>query len=261
MDAILILKLIMAPILILGASFAGSRWGHTISGWLVSLPLNSAPVIFLLALEQGPSFASSSAEGIILGLASLLGFSLAYSWLSLRLGLHCLYSMILGWIVFFFFSFLLENVSSNLILSFIGVTVWLLIVERLFPRAKNQFTVDYGSFGRRELVIRVVAATSLIILITTYAPLLGPKLSGLLTPFPIYTSVLAWSIHHRQGAGSSVKFVHGATFGLFTSAIFFLVVGSLITSWGVGVSYITAISLSIITHGFLLRQLTLQSST
>ena len=47
-----ILKLILAPVIIGGASLAGRRWGPAVSGWLVGLPLTSGPVIFFLALSQ-----------------------------------------------------------------------------------------------------------------------------------------------------------------------------------------------------------------
>ena len=35
----LILKVVVTPILIAAASLAGRRWGQSVSGWLVGLPL------------------------------------------------------------------------------------------------------------------------------------------------------------------------------------------------------------------------------
>jgi hypothetical protein len=40
----LLLKLIVAPLLIGAASLAGRRWGETVSGWFIGLPLTSGPV-------------------------------------------------------------------------------------------------------------------------------------------------------------------------------------------------------------------------
>ena len=256
LDAILVLKVALAPALILGASIAGDRWGHTVSGWIVSLPLTSAPVIFLLALEQGVGFASSSAGGTLLGLVSLSAFSLAYSWLSLRLGIGWLYSMTLGWCVFFLSSFILAYASVPLIASFVGVVAWLFLVARFFPETNHlSEPASSGAYTRWDIAARIVATELLILVVTENAPLLGSRLSGLLTPFPVYTSVLASSIHRRQGAAAAVKFVRGATVGLFTPAVFFLIVGALIVGWGVGASYTLAIAASLILHGFLLRLL------
>jgi hypothetical protein len=256
LDAVLVLKVALAPALILVASVAGDRWGHTVSGWIVSLPLTSAPVIFLLALEQGVGFASSSAGGTMLGLVSLSAFSLAYSWLSLYLRISWLYSMTLGWCVFFLFSFILANVSVPLVASFVGVVAWLFLVARFFPETNHlSEPAAPGVYTRWDIAVRIVATEALILVVTGNAPLLGPRLSGLLTPFPIYTSVLASSIHRREGAASAVQFVRGATVGLFTPAIFFLIVGTLIVGWGVGASYALAIAASLIVHGLLLRSL------
>src|ERR1700686_5230585 len=50
---ILVLKLVAAPLLIGMASLAGRRWGETISGWFIGLPLTSGPGCFFLAVEGG----------------------------------------------------------------------------------------------------------------------------------------------------------------------------------------------------------------
>jgi hypothetical protein len=53
----LVLKLVLTPLLIGAASLAGRRWGPAIAGWLVGLPLTSAPVALFLALDLGIGFA------------------------------------------------------------------------------------------------------------------------------------------------------------------------------------------------------------
>ena len=199
-DAVLLLKLGLAPVLILAASLAGNRWGNTVSGWIVGLPLTSAPVIFILALEQGGDFAAASAQGSMLGLASLSAFSLVFSLLILRMRFDWKPAIAVGWVVFFLASFLLEGVNVPLVVSFVGVSVWLVFVARLFP--KTDATLESGKSDWRDIAIRMVAAVSLIFAVTEFAPTLGPRLSGLLTLFPVYTSVLAASIYRREGAAS-----------------------------------------------------------
>jgi hypothetical protein len=66
------------PMLILAASLAGRRWGPTVGGWLVGLPLTSAPVAFFLAIDQGLGFAKNAAAGSLAGTAAQAGFCLAY---------------------------------------------------------------------------------------------------------------------------------------------------------------------------------------
>ncbi len=255
LDAILILKIAIAPVLILAASFAEYRWGHTVSGWIVGLPLTSAPVIFLLALEQGGGFAAASAQGALLGLVSLSAFSLAYSLLSLRRRLGWLPSMLLGWGIYFVSSFALEFATVSMVVAFVGVVAWLLIVARLFPVVDTPEKATSRDSTWGDVVIRIVGAVALIFAITEYAPALGASLSGLLTPFPIYTSVMVSTIHHRQGVASASQFVRGATLSLFTPAVFWLMVGSTIVAWGVGVSYSLAIATAIALHWALFKAL------
>src|SRR2546427_679588 len=57
----LLLKLLLTPLFILIITLIGRRWGSLVSGWLVGLPLTSAPVVLFLALEQGTAFASRAA--------------------------------------------------------------------------------------------------------------------------------------------------------------------------------------------------------
>src|SRR5262245_53761748 len=77
---LLLFKIILAPILIGLVTLAGRRWGPGVSGWLLGLPLNSAPILFFMLLEQGPQFTSRAALGSLLGIIAWAGFSLVYAY-------------------------------------------------------------------------------------------------------------------------------------------------------------------------------------
>ncbi len=253
-DAVLLLKVGLAPLLILLASFAAYRWGNTVSGWIVGLPLTSAPVIFFLALERGDAFASGSAQGALMGLVSLSAFSLSYCILAM-MGAKWVPCMLSGWGVYFLCSLVLEYIIVPLLAAFAIVLAWLLVVSRIFPAVRGAESSSSDGFRWGDVTIRIVAAVALIFAITEYAPTLGPSLSGLLTPFPIYTSVLVSTIHRSEGVESAARFLRGATLSLFTPAAFWLVVGSTIVAYGVGVAYVSAIVVSLVLHGALLRVL------
>ena len=70
---ILALKLILVPIIIGSASMAGRRWGPSVSGWIVGLPLTSGPVVFFVALSHDSTFAANTALGVLSGGISLVG--------------------------------------------------------------------------------------------------------------------------------------------------------------------------------------------
>src|SRR5690349_1460700 len=95
----LALRLLLTPTLIGLVSLAGRRWGPTVSGWLIGLPLTSGPVILILALDQGNVFASLTSRATIIGVISVASFCLAYSWISHRV--NWLFSLLVSWSIFF----------------------------------------------------------------------------------------------------------------------------------------------------------------
>ena len=77
--SLLAIKLIVTPLVVLLASLAARRWGDAVAGWLVGLPLTSAPVSVFLAIEQGPLFAAQAADGSMAGVLSQAAFCLGYA--------------------------------------------------------------------------------------------------------------------------------------------------------------------------------------
>ena len=237
-------KLVLTPLFIGLVSLAGRRWGPTVSGWLVGLPLNSGPVVLFLALDQGTAFASRAAQGTILGLASLAGFCLAYSWLSFRVG--WLWSLLASWVVFFALTLALEGVSLPLVLSFLGVIALLAIVLKLLPSSHRQ--VSIVNPPQWEILLRMLVATAFVVILTSVASSIGPQLSGLLATFPVYASILAVFTHRFQEAAAARRLLRGLIAGVFTFAIFFLVVASLIERWGIAVAFGLATLIALLLH-------------
>jgi len=247
-DIILLLKLLLVPALILIASLVGNRYGPAVSGWLVSLPFTSAPVIFFLAVEQGNAFASNASVGVILGLASITLFAFAYCWVALRqTGAAWPYPVLFGSGAFFLLTLVFVGIPVPSVVAFVGVVVFLLVAYRWLPSTQAA-TGSNLHLAKWEIAFRMVAATVLVLLITQASTILGPQLSGLLTPFPVYVSVLASSTYRLQGAASAARLVRGATLGLLTPAVFFLIVSTTIVWLGVGLSFGIAIALTPLVH-------------
>jgi hypothetical protein len=68
----------------------------------------------------------------------------------------------------------------------------------------------------------------MLLLITSLAGMLGPTWSGLLSPFPIFTFVMASFSHSQGGASSAWKVIRGVLVGLFSYLAFFLVVNLMV---------------------------------
>jgi len=241
------IKVITVPFFILIVSLLVRKCGPTIGGLIVGLPLTSAPVIVFLALDQGNDFASGASQGIMMGLISVTIYCLVYSWCaSSRSWTVC---MVMSSISYFAITALLSFLTGPLIVIFVVVEIIILIISRLFPPGAR--SASRKSF-RWEIPARMVAATGLVVLITETAPLLGPHLSGLLTPFPIYATVLGVFIHKFDGPNPCALFLRGVVTGCFTSAFFFFLIASFIIQWGLLQSISLALLGSLITHSTLL---------
>jgi hypothetical protein len=145
------------------------------------------------------------------------------------------YPLLLGSGAYLLLTFVLVNLAVPPVAAFVGVALFLLLAYRYLPRRRS--TASSPPVAWWEIAFRMVAATALVLLITQTSPTLGPQLSGLLTPFPIYVSVMGSSMYRLQGAAPATQLVRGATMGLFTPAAFFLIVSTTIAWLGVGPSF------------------------
>lgn len=233
----LLLKLLLTPLFILIVTLIGRRWGSLVSGLLVGLPLTSAPVSLFLALEQGSTFASRAAQGTMSGTISVAAFCLAYSWLSISLSWPiCLLS---GWAVFLASTFLLEQLTLPLLLSFLVALLVPAIVLPCLPR--NRQLGPIATPPRWEIAARMVVATLFVLILTESAALLGPRLSGLLTPFPLFASIVGAFTHAFSGASAARRALRGVVAGSFAFAVFFLIVSGLIEKAGIAATFALAI--------------------
>lgn len=240
-----VLKLILTPLFISLASVAGRRWGPVVSGWLVGLPLTSAPITLFLALEQGTTFASRVALGTLLGLLSQAAFCVAYARLSFRTGWPG--SWLIGWGLFFAATLVLAQISVPLPFAFVGVVSVLLAALLLWPKQRGH--VINATAPAWEMVGRMVIATGFVLGLTGAASVLGPRLSGLLAPLPIFATIFAIFTHHFQGAIAARQVLHGVVVSSFACAVFFLVVAGLLDRWGIVATFSTALLAALVMQG------------
>src|SRR5215213_1113162 len=249
----LILKLVLTPALIGAASLAGRCWGAAVGGWLVGIPFASGPIALFLALDHGASFAASASVGMLLGTISQAIFCLAYSWTASR-GASWLASFGSGCVGFAASTFFLHLLSVPLMAAALATLLALVVVLLLVPRTPEK-SDESGSSAtappRWDIPARMVVATVFVVLLTAVASVLGPYLSGLLSPFPLFGAVLVVFVHRSEGATSAMKLLRGLLFGLFAPAGFFMVLCVLIEPLGIGLGFAAAL----VAQGFTLRML------
>lgn len=242
----LLLRVLLTPSLIGLVSVAGRRWGPAVSGLLVGLPLTSGPVLLILALQNGTSFAADTARGIIFGTISVTVFCLTYAWAALRWGWPG--ALTASWLVFLVATALLQLAILPLTLAFALCVVVVAVALALFPRipAKEAVVVTPPMW---DIPARMAVATVFVLLLTGVAPQLGPHLTGLLAPFPIFGTVLATFTHAQAGTAAAVRLLRGLLVGLLSFASFFLVAGTLILPAGILPAFVAAIIATVAVQG------------
>jgi hypothetical protein len=154
--------------------------------------------------------------------------------------------MVGGFVAWVGTTLLLENLEVGLVLGFVTVLCVTVISVLLIPRVKSDRNSRVPPTW--EIPARMLSATILVFLITGVAQTLGPKLTGLLTPFPIYATVLTVFTHRYETANQAIRLLRGVVAGSVTSTVFLLIVSSTIIGWGVGYAFLTAICVSMLTH-------------
>jgi hypothetical protein len=254
---ILALKLVLTPALIAVATLAGRRFGPSISGWLVGLPFTSGPVSLFLALEQGTPFAAAAAAGSIGGVAASAVFAVAYAAMARRFGWPA--SLAAASLAFAVAVVALRALplESGLPLPLLalyagGVAAAILGIRLIPPPGALEQAPEAPGW---DLPLRMVVATSLVVVITGAAPLLGPQLSGLLTTYPIYAGVLAVFAHAERGGAAATQVVRGLCYGIIAFATFFLAIGALVDRAGVLPAFAAAAAGAIVVQSLTLTRI------
>ena len=117
-----------------------------------------------------------------------------------------------------------------LVLITISIGVWLM------PK-QEAGQIIVSTLSQWDIPARILVGTSFILFVTGIAPIIGPRLTGLLTTFPLFAGILAIFAQRQQGHHGAVYVLRGLTLGLFAFAGFYLALGSLIEQASLAVSF------------------------
>jgi len=245
----LLIKCILMPVVIAFVTFASKKWGNSIGGMLASMPWVAGPIILFIALEQGKTFATNSIPGVLVGIIGWLAFCISYILVGKKY--NAIISLFAGYLVYFLTGIMLNPVISKFnIFQWLFICFFLLFLGlRFFPKVENK-NEGFKRTLRFEILLRMLVITSFVILITYFAKILGPNWSGILTPFPIMTAVLAIFIHYTQGIFQVRKTFMGLFSGIIGFTLFLFLqailmpVTSLLVSFSLGLLVNVAVTLS-----------------
>jgi len=249
--AVLAAKVVLAPGFVVGASLVARRFGARIGGFVGALPVVAGPILLVYALSHGRTFGADAAVGTLFGLVSLTAFVAVYSHLAGRTTWTI--SLLAGWTAFLLMTALMSTLSlpapGALVLAWAAIAGALVILPRAAP--------DRGPPAPPpswDLPLRALSALALVLALTAAAGWLGPRLSGLLAPFPIIASVLAAFTHAQRGSAYAQRLLRGLVAGFVAFALFCFTLAVSLRSLGIGAAFALASGVALLTQGFLVSR-------
>lgn len=233
------MKLMLAPILVVGSSLAGRRWGHEVSGLLVALPLVAGPILLITDLERGARFGANAAGASLLGLVALASFVVVFARVSRERG--WVLAVAAGWIAFLLVALAFSTVS---IPAGVGLTLAVgafALAPVLMPPDPHFAEAIEGELPAWDLPARALATALLVLSLTGAAAGLGARLTGVLTPFPISTSVLAAFVLVLEGPLHANALLRGFLRGAFGFVAFCFLVAVLLLPLGTSLAFALAL--------------------
>ena len=215
-------KIVVTPTLMWAVSAAARRWGSLVGGLLSGLPLTSAPISIYLAAEQGEPFAAAAAVGSVEGLGAVTVCYLAYVLCARRTGAVAAVALALA--AFVLGGALLHGlVRPGLWLATaIDLPAMAAVVALCRPASPAAVPDRRPRPPRWDMPARLAAATTLVLLVSTLAPLLGSGLSGVLAPIPIISWPLIVFARVQDGVDASLEVVRGSAQGAFGVLAFYI---------------------------------------
>lgn len=234
---LLLLKLTLSPLFICGVTLAVRRWGMGIGGWVASMPVNGGPILLFFCLEQGNAFGANAAQFTLVSIMGVGFYSLTYAWLAQRR--HWALCLLAAWSMFFVSMYLLREWSAGLVTLLCVSVATLLLCRKLLPPARKAGA--WPAPTRWDLPMRLLTAVALVLALTYLAGVLGPRWSGLLTAFPIASTVIAGFTHARQGPDAAINFFRGMLAGMPSFCLFCAVLAVALVPLGTFVAFVLAI--------------------
>jgi hypothetical protein len=251
----LALKILLSPACVVAVSLIGRRWGLAVAGILGGLPVVAGPILLVETLPHGRDFGATAAAGTLLGLLALTAFVVVYGRAAMAaMATGPVLCVLAGWGAFLVVVALLDGVHPPAGASLLVVGAGFALGLRLLPTPP---ALPPALVRPRwwDLPARAVAALALVLLLTGISEALGPHLSGLLAPFPIITSVLAFFSHGEFGAERTLVLLRNFLVGFYGFAAFCFVLAISLASLSTAAAFALAVAAALTTQAavFLLR--------
>lgn len=220
MTTILLFKATTAPLLIVALTLLIRQFGPTVGGLAMGVPLITGPISVFTLIEHGAGFAREAAVGNLVGQVSTCIFCLTYGRSAARS--NPAVSTASGVLAFTTATLVWRQFDWTLA----GATLLLglCIALLLFALPGGERQAMPRTAPAWDLPIRMIVASGFVLVLTSLTGVLGPQLSGLVAPFPVFVLILAVFTHLQHGGRAVLSMMRGVIIGSLSFGSFFLVV-------------------------------------
>jgi hypothetical protein len=231
----ILIELIVAPALVGISTLVARRWGSRAGGAVSAFPAIVGPVLLILALSHGRSFAAHAANGTLLGLVSLAAFALAYGRMAIGHGWFA--GLIVGWACA-----ALAGLAAAVLVGGAGPPTGLAVATAGLALARRALpSVGSGPQTpppRRDMAAARMATVALLVaLLSAAAGALGPLIGGMLAALPVLACVLVVFTHREQGTPAAIALLRGMLAGMASFVAFCELIALLIGPYGIGAAF------------------------
>lgn len=249
---LLALRFLLAPVLVAAASLAARRWGDRAGGYIAALPFVAGPLLLVVTLEHGIRFGAQTALSALSGITALAVFAVGYA--HLARAFRWPVALPLGWSLYMMSAAALRPLETGVVARLAGALVSLWLAKALLPA--SQVATESVSDRQKpswDLVARMGSAAVMVGSIATLSQALGPAWSGLLTPFPISTTILVAFAHAQDGHKAVARMLEGFIPALAGLTFFFGVVAVGLPALGLAGGFAVAFATAMGTQALLFR--------
>ena len=226
--ALFLLRVTLAPALVLLVSLAQKRWGHTLGGRLVGLPLTTGPLLVLITLMSGTEATAIAAHGVVGGQISVVAYCATYAHLAGRV--RWWQALPGAWAVALASVLVLQTVSSTWVATAV-VLAAAAVALRTWPVWPGDARLTRIP-ARWETPARALTTGALVATLTGLAQVVGPRVAGLLATAPVIVSVLGPTTHRASGPAAAAALLRGTTMSISGTTMFSAVIASTIIGLG-----------------------------
>ena len=253
---LLLVKVVLTPTIVVAATLAGRRFGRTASGWLIGLPLTSGPITAFFSVQHGTHFAARASVGSLGGAIGEVAFCVGYAAAAGRAGWPA--AVLCGSAAFAATAAILEALPLDAhprTVALLAVTAALALPAglALVPHVRTAPDGKQLPTSRWELPARAVTATVLLLGLTALATTFGPRLSGLLAVYPLYSVVLAAFTQRLEGEAGAVQVLRGLLVGLFSFVCFYTALAAALVPIGTAGAFAVAFTAALAAQALSLK--------